>query len=346
MTTERVAVPHVDLVWKAAPLPDYVTALAWSPGGDLLAAATSDGAVTVLDGATGEVRLSLPGHAGGALCVAFSADGRLLASGGQDGQARLWDPATGAPRGVLEGGGRWVEHLAWSPVADVLATTAGKTLRRWSAAGELQRSFPAHPSTLTGVAWLASRFSGREELAASHYGGVTLWGAGAEAVRRYEWKGSMVSLAVSPDRKHVACGCQDRSVHVWIAASGEDMQMSGYAVKPRELSWDARGRFLATGGGDDPTVWDFSGKGPQGTRPKVCVGLEARVADLAFHPTSTVLAAGALDGEVMLWDVTKPRRPRGGGTLGEEVSRLAWRPQGDLLAVAGAAGKVVAVRPR
>lgn len=133
----------------------------------------------------------------------------------------------------------------------------------------------------------------------------------------------MVSLVVSPDRKHLACGCQDRSVHVWIAKSGEDMQMNGYGAKPRELAWDSRSRFLATGGGPDVTVWDFSGKGPQGSRPKVCPGLEGRVTDLAFRPASTVLAGGAQDGEVLLWDLTKPRKPLGGGTLGEEVSRLA-----------------------
>ena len=43
--------------------------------------------------------------------------------------------------------------------------------------------------------------------------------------------------------------------------------MSGYSTKVRELSWHANSRFLATGGGPAVVVWDFSGKGPAGSKP-------------------------------------------------------------------------------
>jgi hypothetical protein len=43
--------------------------------------------------------------------------------------------------------------------------------------------------------------------------------------------------------------------------------MSGYPTKIRELSWHANSRSLATAGGPSVVVWDFSGKGPAGSKP-------------------------------------------------------------------------------
>jgi hypothetical protein len=38
--------------------------------------------------------------------------------------------------------------------------------------------------------------------------------------------------------------------------------MSGYEAKVRSLAWHHSGRYLATDGGQEPMVWDCSGKGP------------------------------------------------------------------------------------
>lgn len=165
----------MDAAWQSG-VSDYVSALAWSPDGALLAVVGADGSVMVLAGATGEVVQRLEGHAGGALAAAFSRDGRFLATGGQDGRARLWAASTGTACVSLDAGGAWVEHVAWSPASATLATAAGRLLRRWSEDGALLMSHEGHESTVTGLAWLASSWSGREELAASCYGGVKVWG--------------------------------------------------------------------------------------------------------------------------------------------------------------------------
>ena len=61
------------------------TSLALSPDGQLLAAGTGGGAVSVLDAKTGALLVSLPGHAERVTAVAFSDDGRVIVSGSADG---------------------------------------------------------------------------------------------------------------------------------------------------------------------------------------------------------------------------------------------------------------------
>ena len=60
-----------------------------------------------------------------------------------------------------------------------------------------------------------------------------------------------------PDGDIVACGSQDNTVHFWRRSSGKDSMMSGYAGKPSALALSASGILLATGGGQDVTVWSF-----------------------------------------------------------------------------------------
>ena len=164
---------------------------------------------------------------------------------------------TRAPHGV--------EHLAWSGgKKPILASAAGRKLKLWNAVGDLVREYPDQQSTISGLQWKPHV----RQLASIAYGGVTLWNPQqSEAVRRLEWRGSSLVIAWSPDGKHIATGDQDSTVHFWIISTGNDLQMSGYQTKVRELSWDATSRYLATGGSQEVTVWDCSGRGPAGTEP-------------------------------------------------------------------------------
>jgi len=66
-----------------------IQAIALSPDGTRVAAATAEGAVRLWDRKTRESRL-LAGHRGAARDVAFSPDGTFLVSAGDDGTARIW----------------------------------------------------------------------------------------------------------------------------------------------------------------------------------------------------------------------------------------------------------------
>ncbi len=334
--------PAIAPAWRSG-LDDFVTALAWSADGKLLAAAAASGEVLLLDALTGATLHRLAGHAGGTLCLAWSPADRLLATGGQDGMARLWEPATGREVAACAGGAAWVEHVAWSDAPYLLATAAGRHLKFWTAAGSLQyEADPPHASTISGLLWQPRL----QQFVSSCYGAVRLHAPlKTQPVNVFEYQGSLIALSASPDGSHIACGCQDASVHVWQSATGEDLQMNGYPLKVRELAWDGLGRLLATGGGPDVTVWDFSGRGPSGQRPRVLSAHTKPVSALAFQHRGALLVTGGQDGDLGIWNPLKSTKPLGVARTDDAVSALAWHPADQIFVTGHASGGLFAWKP-
>lgn len=330
----------VESVWRR-PIDDHVQALAWSPSGDVLAAAAIGGPIWLYDAASGETLHEMTGHGFGTTAIAWSPDGSLLASCGQDGKVRLWDSGTGECRVAMDGGSSWVERVAWCATRPILASAAGKRLRLWSPDGELLREFVDHPSTIADIAWKP----GADHITAAAYGGLTIWSPDAnEPVVRHEWQGSTLVIAWSPDATYIATGDQDSTVHFWIARTGDDLQMWGYPMKVRELAWNFTSRYLATGGGATVIVWDCSGRGPEGTKPLSLNGHDMPITELAFQHAGGVLASAGLDGAVVLWRPARGRSKLAAWHYDDGVSHIAWSPDDRFLAVGTDVGDVDLVR--
>lgn len=329
------AAPPLGLRWQTE-LDDAVIALAWDASGSRLAAASVAGPVTVFDPESGQSVHRLPGHRFGATAISWDSTAQLLASGGQDGCVRVWDARSGELIRQHDCGPVWVETVAWARTRPWLAASAGRTLRVWDDAGGLLRQEDGHSSTISDIAWHPRL----PELAVAAYGGVTIWNLDRGDSRRFEWQGSSLALAWSPDARYLATGDQDATVHFWVVRSGEDLQMSGYEAKVRELDWDWSGRFLATGGSSVIVLWDCSGRGPAGTTPRMLSGHDDLVSALAWQPQGPRLASGGLDGAILLWQPIRGRKPVGRVQWNAGVTRLAWRPDGSALAAGGEAGTV------
>ena len=269
---QKLAPPSTSLPvqWQAV-IGDHVIALAWSPDGRWLAAAAVSGPISLFDGVTGQCTAVLAGHHLGTTSLSWHADSTCLASAGQDGLARFWDVSTGREQQALDAGAPWVEGVAWSPTGTLLATAAGRTLQLWDAAGRLLQQYPAQASTIAALQWAPRTVQVRHAtsvLTTAAYGKVMLWTPEhSEPLIQFAWKGSILTLAWSPDRRYLVHGNQDATVHCWVLANGKDAQMWGYPTKVRELAWDHTSRYLASGGGPVVVVWDYTGKGPQGSKP-------------------------------------------------------------------------------
>jgi hypothetical protein len=132
---------------------------------------------------------------------------------------------------------------------------------------------------------------------------------------------SLRVFSSSSDAVWIAAGCNDNTVRLWRRGTGQELQCGGYSSKITGLSWNSSSRYLATSGGNQVTIWDFSGKGPAGSTPICCIGLSAEVTSICFQPevggwdsTPTpsgtrpgdrigLLAVGNADGTICLFDL-------------------------------------------
>lgn len=330
-----VSAPPMAQTWEAQ-LGDHIVRLEWSPDGSRLAAALVGGPITVFESGGRFVR-ELRGHDFGTLAISWSADSRLLASGGQDGVARIWDPGTGAELHRLAAGAQWVEQVAFSPLRDYLAIAAGRHLHLWNGDGVALSEFPPHPSTISDIAWQP----GELFFATAAYGQLaTFHAARPEAVKSFNWKGSILVVAWSPDGNYIATGNQDSSVHFWYRKTGRDLEMTGYPAKIREISWDSSSRFLATGGSPVVTIWDCGGQGPAGTKPTQLEAHDRFISALAYQHRGGLIASGCQEGAVYVWNHRKPARPLRGAWLGSAVTQLRWSRDDRQLAASSEAGLV------
>jgi WD40 repeat protein/DNA-binding SARP family transcriptional activator len=136
-------------------LPDHgqVNALAFSPNGEHLASASSDGTVHIWNGARGTSERVLKRFEGAALAAVYSPDGSHVAAAGADGTIRIWRLAGGDPI-VLYGHDGPVTTLGFNPEGDRLVS-GGKdgTVRIWDAAGEALVVLHTHEGEVSGVAF-------------------------------------------------------------------------------------------------------------------------------------------------------------------------------------------------
>jgi len=297
-------------------------------GLDTVAILGADGLVRVVDLSSGGSiwEMHLPE---GPLAAAWSPDGSRLAVGTTHG-VHILKPGVGV-LATIEGG--WCAAVAWRPDGQALAAGLGRRavivgdgmVITWSA---------TVASTVTGLAWLD------RSLAVSAYGGISLFDPTRDRPPKVmSFKGSLLVLAVTPDGRWVATGNQDASLHAWrVGRSDDELTMQGYAAKVTALAFSPTGRFLASNGGSEVTLWDFSGKGPSGTTPRILSGCTDLVGSLAWSADGERLAAASRDGRVVVWrvDSALPGRPCPATTQfsrrADGATAVAWAGRERLLA--------------
>jgi len=332
----------IDFLWHGK-LEDFNTSLAWSPDGKQLAAGSVSGQVAIYDAVQGRaVHLFEQAHADGCDVLAWRPDGNALATAGRDGTWKLWDATDGKILAEHEAGAMWAEHLAWSskPIDErghLLALGAGNTVTLWNEIGQAVGESLKVAKTVSEIAWII--------------GGTTLAIATSSEVivrdaldntdeRVFKSRDPILNMAFSPSGKWLMTGNQDCSVHVWNTDNGGEMHMRGYAAKVRQLAWHRGSRWLATGGGETISVWDCSGRGPEGRTPLLLEWHPDQISALHYQPEGDWLASGARDGSLAVWSPTQRQNQISRAKISSGVTRVAWSPDGKLLAATGECGEV------
>jgi len=214
------------LIWCSpiiSQLDAYVTSLAVSDDGTLMATADRSGTVRVWRTGTGAPCLTIEGQRYDVISLAFSPDKTTLAGGGADSLVQIWDLKSGEKRATLRGHYGGVSRLAFSPDGRFLASGSNdKSVRLWDVES-LETVGTMKTGVLEHFALAFSPDGRRLAAAGGPPGRVHLWEVPSckplAAVNGHKF--AATSLAFSPDGSTlVSGGVQDR-IKVWKTPSLE-----------------------------------------------------------------------------------------------------------------------------
>jgi WD40 repeat protein len=109
---------------------DTVLGLDFSPDGSLIASASADSTIQLLDIATGTSQRSLEGHTHHVMAVAWHEDGNVLASASADQSVKVWDAHSGDVLHTITGFPKELTAAQFVPASNQLAVACANGLVR------------------------------------------------------------------------------------------------------------------------------------------------------------------------------------------------------------------------
>ncbi|MFE2429610.1 NACHT and WD repeat domain-containing protein [Streptomyces sp. NPDC059373] len=319
-----------------------VLAVAWSPDGDSLAAASDDGTVRIWGPGLDADPVSVTGGGEWMLCLAWSPDGRRLACGSRDDTLRVWDTGTWAEVAVLHhmvpAGDRaeGIGGVAWSPDGSRIASVGGDcALRLWDAGTYTEVAvLRGHERMAWSVTWSPD---GKKVASAGQDRTVRVWdpATGATLSVLTGHQGTVESVRWSPDGRRLASASDDRMVRIWDTGTWTVAQALQSMDVLNCLAWSPDGKRLAAG--DEvrtARIWDIDGAGGQ----IWLTGHTDLLYSIAWSPNGRSLATGSRDRTVAIWDITERADVLYGHD--DSVWHAAWSPDGTRIASASQDGTV------
>jgi WD40 repeat protein len=315
---------------------DTVLALTFSRDGTLLASGGRDGIVLVWDAARGtRLRLLLPPGtdvpeaSSAVLSTAFSPDRRWLVAGRVDGTIGVWNVSTWRAGRPLRTDGDAVSRVLFSPAGGKLvAVTRGGRAWLWDF-----RTRRRIGRLGTGVDVLSVAFSARgETLAVGDSEGVLqLFDPSTRkplGTPLLDGGPALSALSFSPTAEMLASGDRQGTIVLWDTRPARTSRLRGLEGPVRRAVFDPQRRIVAVAGGSGVTLWDLA-TGARVGRP--LLGRDP----VAFSPNGRVLAAGARDGTIGLWQVATQRLLATIRAYRGFTTAVSFSPDGRTLASAG-----------
>lgn len=307
-----------------------VTALAFSPGGRLLATGSQGGAARLWNSSTGAAQCPPLRHQGRVHAVAFGPDGKQLVTASEDGTARVW--RIGASRQVTSlGPGSGDEDVEFSPDGQILASVADDTVQLWDVIG----GHPYAPPIKCDARILDLAFSpnGRLLATATDGGVVRLWDphSAAPQSKPQGYSDWVHAVAFSPKTGLLATGTgsMDRTVRFYSPKTLLPIRppLPVFPQGIRALAFAPSSGLLAIAT-NTVQFWDTD----KGVAKATCFPEVRSIKRLAFSPDGKFLAIASTKGCAFLCDVATGKLMAPPLRHGADVSSVAFRGDGDLLA--------------
>jgi WD40 repeat protein len=323
--------------------------VAFSPSGDVLVAATSEGA-ELWDWRQAEVTRTLAARERAVTNVAFDTEGRLLTVGGET--IRVWTTG-GQLEAELRAPSR-VRSATFSPNGRLIASaSANGTAHVWHVATETRLAeLIGHRGAVNSVGFSNE---GTQLVTGGADGTARVWPLTGDRVLKYP-ANEVVSAAVSADGKLVATGASDGSGRVVEIETGgvtQDLQTyyayEGDAAPVNDIALSARGDMVVLATDidldNDSSVTNVVWPTADGDENLFAYSGSVDASAVAFHPDGNWIATNARDG-VDVWEARKAAKgdkreirflEHGKGL---EVGALAFDRSGDRLATGATDGRV------
>jgi len=318
----------------------WVTGLAFAPDGKTLAAGQANGAVVILDAATGAQQRSLTGHTDIVVSrgVQFSPDGKTLATGSFDGTVRLWDAASGTQKAELRGHGLRVLSISFSGDGRHLVSTSdeGGQMLVWDT-----EQASVTDSLHVGQGLIASILFSQD--------GSVLGTVGYNGTARLQLLSQdrfRTLLGASAANKSLAFLSEGRVVSITdqntLAVIGPNepqaKQLTGLDGRPINVVTSANSALIVAGSTTGAIgLWDGSGT----VKPPIRTGLKVAYA-LAVSSDGELVAVGGPpdDARIEVWDTASAKLRQTFEATNAAITNLAFQPGGDLLAATDLQGSL------
>jgi WD40 repeat protein len=310
-----------------------ISAMAISPDGKTLAAASEDKTISLWDLTAGKYIGCLVGHTDRVPALAWHPSGKYLVSAGWDTTARVWDARTLEPVILLNAHATQVHAIAFSHDGHFLACgDSAYAVRLWDFdTRKPLRQFKIPDGEIRTLAFSPDG----SQLACNGDRIVHLWNP--QSGQPYAEIGprptAKTSVALSPDGTRLMSNGGGNAVRIWNTTSRQALTSLDTPETVQTVAFSPDGLWIAGAVGRRIRLWDAAGKfiadweGPDET-----------ITTLAFSPDGKTLASGSRDGvSVWLWRVAdgEPILLIPDALDGCTIEALAFLPDNHTVAVAG-----------
>ncbi|MFH0901537.1 MAG: hypothetical protein V2A73_12995, partial [Pseudomonadota bacterium] len=268
--------------------------------------------------------------------VAFSPDGRMVAAAGNDGLVHLVDVATLGAR-LLRGLEGVARMTVFSPDGKMVAASAhGGPIAVWELESGAVRNLRGHRGEVAGLSFSPD---GKQIASGGVDGTIRLWDLALAREQKTvaTEMGPLGQVVFSPDGETVAsAGAQDGVVRLWDAASGKAVGSYSMPGQAHALAFSPCGRMLAASGAfAGIRIVELGTESRPESRTSELDAHGGPVPSIAFSADGSLLvAAGAADDSVRIWELPAGRPYTVLRGHGDVVVSVAISPDQELVASA------------